>query len=73
MEYMSGGSLYQIVELYPRGVKFSESLAAYVIHELLEAVAFLHGLKRIHRDIKGKLEKQSKEERERWHLEKELA
>jgi serine/threonine protein kinase len=54
MEYMSGGSLYQIVELYPRGVKFSESLAAYVIHELLEAVAFLHGLKRIHRDIKGK-------------------
>lgn len=59
MEYMSGGSLYQLVEMYPRGVRFSEGLSGYVIHELLSAVAFLHGMKRIHRDIKGMISRLS--------------
>jgi len=52
LEYMSGGSLYEIVELYPKGIRFSETSAAYVTHEVLQAIRFLHSMKRIHRDIK---------------------
>lgn len=49
---MSAGSLYEIVKLYQKGVRIKESTCAYVIHELLKAVNFLHSRKRIHRDIK---------------------
>lgn len=52
MEYMSGGSLYDLVQKYSTGFVFTESEVAYVIAETLHAVAFLHSLKRIHRDIK---------------------
>lgn len=52
MEYMSGGSLYDLVQKYPIGFVFSEAEVAYIIAETLNAVAFLHSLKRIHRDIK---------------------
>jgi len=52
MEYMSAGSLYEIVKLYQKGVRIKETTCAYVIHELLNAVNFLHQKKRIHRDIK---------------------
>jgi serine/threonine protein kinase len=52
MEYMSGGSLYDLVQRYPTGFFFTEAEIAYIIAETLNAVAFLHSLKRIHRDIK---------------------
>eukprot|EP01124_Arcella_intermedia_P007369 TRINITY_DN14490_c0_g2_i1.p1 TRINITY_DN14490_c0_g2~~TRINITY_DN14490_c0_g2_i1.p1 ORF type:complete len:358 (+),score=91.97 TRINITY_DN14490_c0_g2_i1:45-1076(+) len=52
MEYMSFGSLYEIVKLHSRGVKLKEPACAYVLREVLLAVSFLHSRKRIHRDIK---------------------
>ena len=52
MEYMSGGSLYDIVKAHSRGIQLSEELCAYVIREVLHAVDFMHKKKRIHRDIK---------------------
>lgn len=52
MEYMSAGSLYQLVELYPKGLRFPETCVGYVIYEVLLAVDYLHSIKRIHRDIK---------------------
>jgi len=52
MEYMSAGSLYDIVKLYRHGAKLTEEMASYVMHEVLQAVSFLHTKNRIHRDIK---------------------
>lgn len=52
MEYMSNGSLYDLVKLHNRGVKLEENIAAYCIREVTKAVQFLHSRKRIHRDIK---------------------
>lgn len=49
MEYMSAGSLYDIVKEYSNGIRFSESHVSYIIHELLLALAYLHSIKRIHR------------------------
>jgi len=52
MEYMSGGSLYDIVKLYFSGIHMGENHVAYAIKQVLEALAFLHQRSRIHRDIK---------------------
>jgi len=52
MEFMTGGSLYDIIRLYPKGVRLSEAEMSYIAHETLEALSFIHSLKRIHRDIK---------------------
>jgi len=52
MEYMSNGSLYDLVKLHSRGCKLDENLTAYAIREVTKAVHFLHCRKRIHRDIK---------------------
>jgi len=52
MEFMSNGSLYDLVKLHNRGVKIDESVSAYCVREVLKAVQFLHSRKRIHRDIK---------------------
>lgn len=54
MEYMSGGSLYDIIKLYEQGVSFAEADICYISHEVLVAVEYMHSLHRIHRDIKGK-------------------
>uniref|UniRef100_A0A6B2L597 Protein kinase domain-containing protein n=1 Tax=Arcella intermedia TaxID=1963864 RepID=A0A6B2L597_9EUKA len=51
MEYMSAGSLFDIVKIYDT-VKMPESHIAFCIHEVLEALAFLHQRSRIHRDVK---------------------
>lgn len=52
MEYMSGGSLYDMLKLYPSGFRFSEGDVAYIIRETLGAVTYLHSMNRLHRDIK---------------------
>jgi len=52
MEYMSAGSLYDIIKLYDQGFSFSEADICYITHEILVALAYLHSLHRVHRDIK---------------------
>ncbi len=52
MEYMSGGSLYDMLKLYPTGFRFLEQDVAYIIRETTCAVAYLHSMNRLHRDIK---------------------
>lgn len=37
-----------------KGVIIGNSSLTYIVHELCQAIGFLHSLKRIHRDIKGK-------------------
>ena len=49
MEYMDKGSLYDIVKMC---IKLEEKAIAYVVREILQALAFIHERKRIHRDIK---------------------
>lgn len=51
---MSAGSLFDIVKLRNDGIRFSNPCLAFTIHEVLQSVIFLHAIKRIHRDIKGK-------------------
>lgn len=53
MEFMSAGSLYDIVKNFPNGVKAREEDCAYVVREVTRALEFLHSRRRIHRDIKG--------------------
>eukprot|EP01123_Difflugia_compressa_P001326 TRINITY_DN11512_c0_g1_i1.p1 TRINITY_DN11512_c0_g1~~TRINITY_DN11512_c0_g1_i1.p1 ORF type:complete len:242 (+),score=35.53 TRINITY_DN11512_c0_g1_i1:52-726(+) len=52
MEFMSHGSLYDLVKLHSRGCRLDENLCAFCIREVTKAVDFLHSRKRIHRDIK---------------------
>jgi len=52
MEYMSGGSLYDLVKLWPNGCRVDENTVAYCLGCVVKALAFLHSRKRIHRDIK---------------------
>jgi len=52
MEYMEGGSLYDIIKLFSQGVKLNDSEMSYVTNEVCQALQFIHSLKRIHRDIK---------------------
>jgi len=52
MEYMSGGCLTDILELY-RYIRLTEPQIAYVMRESLQAVAHVHSLHCIHRDIKS--------------------
>jgi len=52
MEYMSSGSLYDLVKLYNSGVILTEEQTSYAIKQVLEALGFLHQRSRIHRDIK---------------------
>lgn len=53
MEYMSGGSVYEIMRFaYPRGFQ-DESQIAIILREVLKALAYFHENKQIHRDIKA--------------------
>jgi len=49
MEYLGGGSA---LELMKAGV-FSENLIAIILREILKGLDYLHGERKLHRDIKG--------------------
>eukprot|EP01129_Flabellula_baltica_P015580 TRINITY_DN7994_c0_g1_i1.p1 TRINITY_DN7994_c0_g1~~TRINITY_DN7994_c0_g1_i1.p1 ORF type:complete len:620 (+),score=154.26 TRINITY_DN7994_c0_g1_i1:42-1901(+) len=51
MEYMAGGSLYDITKLWPK-VRLPEKDIANITHEVISGLHYIHELKRIHRDIK---------------------
>lgn len=50
MEYLEGGSLS---DLLADSGPLDEPSIAYVMHELLTALAYLHGERKIHRDVKA--------------------
>lgn len=52
MEYMGGGSLTEILELYSQ-IQMTESQIALIMVEVLKALEYIHSLHRIHRDIKS--------------------
>jgi len=52
MEYMDGGCLTEILDQFEH-LQLSESQIAYVCSCTLRALAFIHSLHRIHRDIKS--------------------
>eukprot|EP00003_Mantamonas_plastica_P008261 TRINITY_DN1718_c0_g3_i2.p1 TRINITY_DN1718_c0_g3~~TRINITY_DN1718_c0_g3_i2.p1 ORF type:complete len:725 (-),score=254.97 TRINITY_DN1718_c0_g3_i2:83-2257(-) len=49
MQYMDGGTLQDL----SRGYNMSEGTIAVVIKEVLQGIAFMHSIGRIHRDIKS--------------------
>lgn len=54
MEMMDGGSLANYLHLKEMdGVRLLETEIAFVIREILRGLAFMHGLRRLHRDLKG--------------------
>ena len=50
MEYLGGGSALELMKPGP----FSENMIAIVIREILKGLEYLHGERKLHRDIKGK-------------------
>ena len=52
LEFMGGGSLTEILEMF-QYVQLTEPQIAYVTYETLKALHFLHRQHRIHRDIKS--------------------
>ena len=50
MEYLEGGSL---ADLLADSGPLDEPTIAHVMHELLSALAYLHGERKIHRDVKA--------------------
>jgi serine/threonine protein kinase len=52
MEFVGGGSLLEIVEMF-QTLRMSESQVAYVTRECVKALNYIHGMGRLHRDIKS--------------------
>jgi len=52
MEFMSGGTLTDILDVFPY-LHMKESEIAFIMLEALKAVEYIHSLHRIHRDIKS--------------------
>eukprot|EP01088_Endostelium_zonatum_P002944 TRINITY_DN1386_c0_g1_i1.p1 TRINITY_DN1386_c0_g1~~TRINITY_DN1386_c0_g1_i1.p1 ORF type:complete len:591 (-),score=134.68 TRINITY_DN1386_c0_g1_i1:58-1830(-) len=52
MEFCGGGSLLEIIELYP-SVRLTEPQMAYICRETLKGLAAIHEMHRLHRDIKS--------------------
>ncbi|KAH3744417.1 p21-activated protein kinase [Pelomyxa schiedti] len=52
MEYMNGGCLTDILNEF-ESVKLTEKQIAYVILSALKALAYVHSMSRIHRDVKS--------------------
>lgn len=54
MEYMNGGCLTDVLEKYQMmKEKMTEGEIAFVLREVLKGLKFMHGMKRLHRDIKS--------------------
>ncbi|PXF43948.1 Serine/threonine-protein kinase pakC [Gracilariopsis chorda] len=54
MEFMDGGCLTNVLENYQRlGYVMDERHIAYVLREVLKGLKFMHGMKRLHRDVKS--------------------
>jgi len=53
MEFMEGGSLTDLLDLYDKGLELNEEDIAYILKEYLEGLAYIHSLNRVHRDIKS--------------------
>lgn len=54
MEFMDGGCLTDILENYKNLRKYmSEGEIAFILREVLKGLLFMHGMKRLHRDIKS--------------------
>lgn len=54
MEFMDGGCLTDILENYKTLQRhMSEGEIAFVLREVLKGLRFMHGMKRLHRDIKS--------------------
>ena len=53
MEYMSGGSCYQIMKSHFHHGLESEIQIATILHEVLKSLSYMHEKKQIHRDIKA--------------------
>jgi len=54
LEYMSNGNLYQILtDFEVTKFHFNEPQIAYIIAETLKGLSYIHGMHRIHRDIKS--------------------
>ncbi len=52
MEFMGGGCLTDILEAFET-VKMNEAQIAFCIRETLKALAYIHSMHRVHRDIKS--------------------
>jgi len=52
MEIMEGGCLTEILDLFPH-VRLTEDQIAFVMTEVLTGLDYIHGLNKIHRDIKS--------------------
>jgi serine/threonine protein kinase len=52
LENMEYGSIYDLIQHRDKGITLSEEQIAYIIHCVIEALSFLHQLKRIHREVK---------------------
>lgn len=54
MEYMDGGCLTDVLENYQRLRRtMGEAEIAYILREVLLGLKFMHGMRRLHRDIKS--------------------
>lgn len=54
MEFMNGGCLTDVLEKYQTlKERMTEAEIAYVLREVLKGLKFMHGMKRLHRDIKS--------------------
>jgi len=53
MEYMEGGNLADILELYDNDVRFDEKQIAFTCKEVLRGLNVCHDLGWMHRDLKG--------------------
>lgn len=54
MEYMNGGCLTHVLEFFQkRRLLLEEPHIAYVLREVLRGLAHMHGLRRLHRDLKS--------------------